>query len=153
MENLEAILSEHPFFRGLKEDHLNLIVGCASNVRFDAGKYILREEEDANQFYLIRFGKVALELVTPNKGPIIIETLDQGDILGWSWLIPPYTWHFDARALELTRAIALDGKCLRNKIEADHELGYVVMKRFSELMVQRFQTTRLQLLDMYANRD
>jgi CRP/FNR family cyclic AMP-dependent transcriptional regulator len=153
MENLEAILAEHPFFRGLKEDHLSLIVSCASNVRFDAGKYILREGEDANQFYLIRFGKVALELVTPNKGPMIIETLDQGDILGWSWLIPPYTWHFDARAIELTRAIALDGKCLRKKVEADHELGYVVMKRFSELMVQRFQVTRLQLLDMYANRD
>lgn len=153
MENLEAILAEHPFFRGLKEDYLNLIVGCASNVRFDAGKYILREGEDANQFYLIRFGKVSLELVTPNKGPVIIETLDQGDILGWSWLIPPYTWHFDARALELTRAIALDGKCLRTKVDGDHELGYLVMKRFSELMVQRFQSTRLQLLDMYANRD
>jgi CRP/FNR family cyclic AMP-dependent transcriptional regulator len=153
MENLESILAEHPFFHGLRPDHLNLLVGCASNVRFDAGKYILREGEEANQFFLIRFGRVALELGTPNKGPVIIETLDQGEILGWSWLIPPYTWHFDARALELTRAIALDGKCLRKKIEADHELGYVVMKRFSELMVQRFQVTRLQLLDMYGNRD
>ncbi len=152
MENLESILAEHPFFQGLKEDHLNLIVGCASNVRFDAGKYILREGEEANTFYLLRFGKVALELVTPNKGAIIIETLDQGDILGWSWLIPPYMWRFDAKAIELTRAIAIDGKCLRRKVEADHDLGYEIMKRFSELLSKRFEATRFQLLDMYGNR-
>jgi CRP-like cAMP-binding protein len=127
-------------------------VGCSSNVRFDAGKYILREGEEANTFYLLRFGKVALELVTPNKGAIIIETLDQGDILGWSWLIPPYMWRFDAKAIELTRAIAIDGKCLRRKVEADHDLGYEIMKRFSELLSKRFEATRFQLLDMYGNR-
>ena len=152
METLESIIAEHPFFRGLKEEHLNLLVGCASNVRFDGGKYILREGEEANQFYLVRFGRVSLELMTPGKGPMIIETIGEGDILGWSWLVPPYTWHFDARAVDLTRLIALDGKCLRRKIEADHDLGYEVLRRFSELMVRRFQHTRLQLMDVYGNR-
>jgi len=152
MENLEHILGEHPFFRGLKQEHLHLLVGCASNVRFDAGQYILREGAEANQFFLIRFGKVSLEMVTPNKGPMIIETLGEGDIVGWSWLVPPYTWHFDARALDLTRLIALDGKCLRRKIEQDHDLGYEVLRRFADLMVKRFEATRLQFMDVYGNR-
>jgi CRP/FNR family cyclic AMP-dependent transcriptional regulator len=152
MENLEHIIAEHPFFKGLKPEHLTLLVGCASNVRMDAGKYILREGGEANQFYLIRGGKVSLELQTPNRKSTIIETMEEGDILGWSWLVPPYTWHFDAKTIELTRMIALDGKCLRRKIEADHELGYEVFKRFSELMVKRFHSTRLQLMDLYGNR-
>jgi hypothetical protein len=77
--------------------------------------------------------------------------LGEGEILGWSWLIPPYNWHFDARAVELTRAIALDGKCLRNKCEQDHDLGYELLKRFAHIMEQRLQATRLQLLDVYGN--
>ncbi len=152
MENLEHILGEHPFFQGLKHEHLHLLVGCASNVRFDAGQYILREGAEANTFYLVRFGKVALEMGTPNKGPMIIETIGEGDLLGWSWLVPPYTWHFDARAMELTRAISIDGKCLRRKIDNDHELGYEFLRRFSDLMVKRFDATRLQLMDVYGNR-
>ncbi len=152
MEDLKKILAEHPFFKGLHEEHISIIVGCASNVRFDAGKMILREGEEANQFYLIRAGKVTLQLMTPNKGPIIIETLAEGDILGWSWLVPPYTWHFDAKALELTRMIALDGKCLRNKCESDHNLGFELLKRFGDIMIKRLESTRLQLLDIYGDR-
>jgi CRP-like cAMP-binding protein len=94
---------------------------------------------------------VALEIVAPQRGPIIVETLGEGDILGWSWLIPPYNWHFDARAVELTRAIALDGKCLRTKCEADHDLGYELLKRFTNIMEQRLEATRLQLLDIYGD--
>jgi CRP/FNR family cyclic AMP-dependent transcriptional regulator len=115
MEDLKRILAAHSFFSGLQEEYLSVIVGCASNVRFDSGKMILREGEEANHFYLIREGKVSLQLITPNKGPITIATLHEGDILGWSWLVPPYTWHFDAKALATTRVIALDGKCLREK--------------------------------------
>jgi CRP/FNR family cyclic AMP-dependent transcriptional regulator len=152
MEDLKKILVEHPFFKGLQEDYFSLIIGCASNVRFDTGKMIMREGEEANHFYLIRAGKVSLQLMTPNKGPIIIETLDEGDILGWSWLVPPYTWHFDAKALELTRMIALDGKCLRNKCESDHNLGYELLKRFGDIMAKRLESTRLQLLDIYGDR-
>ena len=119
-------------------------------MRFDEGKFLFREGEEANNFYVIRAGRVAIEIFSPKRGPITVQTVREGDVLGWSWLFPPYRWHFDARALELTRAISLDGKCLRNKCEEDHDLGYELMKRFSEVMIQRLQATRLQLLDLYA---
>ncbi|MHB8580776.1 MAG: cyclic nucleotide-binding domain-containing protein [Ignavibacteriaceae bacterium] len=150
MENLEKILSEHLFLQGLESHYLDLIVGCASNVKFDAGQFIFHEGEEANQFYVIRHGKVALEIFSPERGAIEIDTLEEGDVLGWSWLIPPYHWRFDARAVELTRAIALDGKCLRNKCEEDHDLGYQLLKRFAHIIEQRLQSTRLQLLDVYG---
>jgi CRP/FNR family cyclic AMP-dependent transcriptional regulator len=150
METLEPILAEHPFIKGLEPHHVQLIVGCASNMRFDVGQFMLREGEEANQFYIIRKGKVALEIFSPEKGPIIIDTLGDGEVLGWSWLIPPYHWRFDARAVELTRAIALDGKCLRNKCEEDHDLAYELLKRFAHLMEERLEATRLQLMDMYG---
>ena len=152
MEDLKNILADHLFFSGFNEEYFALIVGCASNVRVDASKMILREGEDANQFYLIRSGKVSIQLMTPNKGPVIIQTLHEGDILGWSWLVPPFTWHFDAKAIELTRMIALDGKCLRAKCENDHDLGYELLKRFADIMTKRLESTRLQLLDIYGDR-
>jgi CRP/FNR family transcriptional regulator, cyclic AMP receptor protein len=149
MDTLEPLLSEHPFLKGLDQKHLQLITGCASNVRFDAGQIIFREGEEADQFYIIRQGKVALQIYTPGRGSIIIDTLTDGEILGWSWLIPPYQWRFDAVATELTRAIALDGKCLRNKCEADHDLGYELLKRFSSIVDSRLESTRIRLVDMY----
>ena len=144
------VLSEHPFFKGLDPQKLQFIASCASNVRFDEGKFLFREGEDANTFYVIRAGKIAIEIFSPKRGALTIQTLGEGEVLGWSWLFPPYRWHFDAKALELTRAISLDGKCLRDKCEVDHDLGYELMKRFSDVMIQRLQATRLQVLDLYA---
>jgi CRP/FNR family cyclic AMP-dependent transcriptional regulator len=152
MENLERILAEHRFFAGLEPRYLELLVGCASNVRFDAGQTIFREGEQANKFYLIRHGRVALDIYAAERGTITIDTLDEGDVLGWSWLVPPYHWQFDARAVELTRAIALDGKCLREKSEKDHDLGYELLMRFVHIIEQRLQATRLQLLNVYEPR-
>ena len=151
-ESLERILGEHPFFKGLEGPYLELFVDCASNVRFSAGEILFREGEEANQFYMIRQGKVALELLTSERGPISVQTVGEGDVLGWSWLIPPYRWRFGARAVELTRAIALDGKCLRKKSEEDHDLGYELLRRFSSIIVERLEATRLQLLDVYKAR-
>ena len=150
METLARLLAEHPFLQGLQPEHIELLTGCASNVRFDSGQFIFREGDEANHFYIIRHGKVALEIYAPGKGPITIETLEEGDILGWSWLFPPYHWHFDARAVELTRAIALDGKCLRTKCDEDPSLGYELVKRFSHVLVDRLQATRMKLLDLYG---
>jgi len=152
MQTLEPVLAEHPFFQGLAPEYLRVLVGCASNVRFEAGQQIFREGEEANEFYLIRHGKVALEVYVPGRGSITIQTLGVGEILGWSWLVPPYQWRFDARAVELTRAIALDGKCLRTKCEDDPRLGFALLKRFAHVMTERLQATRLQLLDVYGNR-
>ncbi len=151
MEDLRKILKEHPFFAKLPAKYLDMVVGCASNVRFDAGEYIFKEGQKADTFYLIRHGKVSIETYIPNQGPVVIDTAEAGQVLGWSWLFPPYRWHFDARALELTRAVALDGKCLRKKQEKDHELGYYLMKDFAQIMEEVLQATRLRLLDLYRN--
>jgi CRP/FNR family cyclic AMP-dependent transcriptional regulator len=150
MRTLESYLEGHPFLQGLESKYIKLIVGCASNVRFKAGEFIFREGEEANQFFLVRKGSVALELFAPGRGPLTIQTLGEGEVLGWSWLIPPYHWHFDARAVELTTAIALDGKCLRTKCEEDRTLGYELLKRFAHIIEQSLQATRLQLLDVYG---
>jgi CRP-like cAMP-binding protein len=152
METLEPILAQHPFLKELEPRHLKILVGCASNVRLNAGQILFHESEEANQFYMIRQGKVAIEILAPELGPITVQTLGEGDVLGWSWLIPPYRWRFSARAVELTRAIALDGKCLRQKSEEDHDLGYELLKRFSGIIVERLEATRLQLLDVYKTR-
>jgi len=150
-ESLERILGEHPFFGGMDEPYLQLFVDCASNVRFNAGETIFREGEDADKFYLIRQGKVALETSAPQRGSVIIQTLGEGEVLGWSWLVAPFRWRFNARVVEAVRAIALDGKCLRGRSEEDHDLGYELMKRAAQIMEQRLQATRLQLLDVYGS--
>ena len=150
METLERILAAHPFFEGLAPEHLALLVGCATNVRFDAGAFLFRTGEEANRFFLLREGTVALEAAAPGRQPVVAQTLGAGEILGWSWLVPPYHWVFDARALAPTRAIALDGKCLRTKCEADHDLGYELLKRTAHILWERLEAARLQLLDAYA---
>ncbi len=152
MHTLEPILAEHPFLKGLKQEHLELLVGCASNVRFEAGAFVFRQGQEANHFYILRDGKVAVELFAPQKGAVAIDTYGEGDVLGWSWLIPPYHWRFDARAVEPTRAIMLDARCMRTKCENDHELGYELMKRFAKIIEQRLDATRWQLLDVYGVR-
>ncbi len=150
METLEPILAEHPFLKGLAPSHLKLLVGCAENVRFDAGMFVFREGTEADRFFIIRHGSVALEMYSPERGAVPIQTVGEGEVIGWSWLVPPYHWHYDARATELTRAIALDGVCLRQKCEEDHELGYELLKRFAHIMEKRLEATRLQLLDVYG---
>jgi len=150
METLEPILAAHPFFHGLKPEYLSLITGCASNVRFKADEVIYKEGDAANYFYLIRQGKVGLQIHAPQKGYITIQTIGEGDILGWSWIVPPYKTRFTAMTFEETRAVALDGKCLRGKCDDDYRLGYEFYKRFTDIIVQRLQATRLQLLDVYG---
>ncbi|MBI2264633.1 MAG: cyclic nucleotide-binding domain-containing protein [Armatimonadetes bacterium] len=149
MHTLEPILTEHPFLKGLNHAYIQLITGCARNVRFEPGQFLFREGEEANEFYIIRHGRVVMEIFTPERTAIPIQTVEEGEIIGWSWLIPPYHWHFDAQAVDMVRAIALDGKCLRNKCEEDHDMGYELLKRFAHIMEQRLQAARLQLLDVY----
>jgi CRP-like cAMP-binding protein len=152
MEGLEHILREHPFFAGFAPEHSKLVAGCARNHRFDAGAYLFREGEPANEFFLIRHGRVALEIVAPGQTPIVFATLGEGEIVGAAWLVPPYRWTFDARAIELVRAIGIDAACLRGKCEADHHLGYEMMKRFLPVFVKRLHSTQLQILDVYGKR-
>jgi len=106
--------------------------------------------EEANQFFVLRQGKVTVELSAAGRKPIVIQILEGGEILGWSWLVPPYQWRFDARAIEPTRAIAFYGKCLRTQCEEDHDLGYELLKHFTTIIGERLDAASLQLLDTYG---
>lgn len=151
MDTLEPILKKHPFFENLDPRYIELLTGCATNERYDAGSYLFREGDEAIKFFIIRHGRVSVEIGTAS-GPLLLYTHDEGDVVGWSWLFSPYHWHFSGRALELARVIALDGVCLRAKCEEDPALGYEFMKRFSHKMMHSLDSTRLQLLDMYGVR-
>jgi len=150
IHSLDSVIREHSFFRGLDEKYIQFIVGCARNVKFEEDQFIFSEGDPAERFYFIRDGLVSIELVIPNKGPTTLQTLSDGDMLGWSWLTPPYRWHFGARALRRTRALDFDGKCLREKCEEDHDLGYEILKRFASVVTERLDSARLQLLDVYG---
>lgn len=150
MQNLKNILAEHPFLANLNPDYLETMAGCAANVNFEAGQFIFHEGDKAGEFYLIRHGKIALQMHIPGRGPITIQTLGEGEVLGWSWLLPPYKKQFDAYTLELTRATALNGACIIEKCEKDPKMGYEILKRFAAIMGERLHATRLQLLDIYG---
>ena len=149
MEDLARLLKEHPFLRGLEDRHLEFLTGCASNVRYAADEFLFKEGHESNASYLVRTGRIALEISVPGRGPVQLQTIEPGEVLGWSWLYPPYRWQFDARAVEPVRAFALDGACLRTKCEADHDLGYEVVKRFLYQVHTGLERTRMQLLDIY----
>jgi CRP/FNR family transcriptional regulator, cyclic AMP receptor protein len=144
-ESIEQLLSQHLFFRGMAPEHLAFLAECSSYVRFEAGQHLCREGDSADFFYIVHHGLVALEL-SKDQGNIAFQSLEAGDVLGWSWLVPPYQWRFNARALEATRAIAFNARCLRAKCEANHELGYQLLVRLVQVMTQRLETTRRQLL-------
>jgi CRP/FNR family transcriptional regulator, cyclic AMP receptor protein len=151
MRTIDELLAEIPALEGLRTDYLELIAGCARNRVFDPGDQLMREGEPADDFYVIRDGDVALETYVPQRGALAIETLHNGDLLGWSWLVPPYRTMFDARALAQTHTVSFDGACLRGKCEEDHELGYELLTRFTAVIVERLQATRLRLLDVYGD--
>jgi CRP/FNR family cyclic AMP-dependent transcriptional regulator len=150
METLQPILAEHPFFADLDPAYLELLVGCAKNVRFDADTYLFHDGEEANAFFLIRHGRVAIE-VEAGGVPSVVATLEPGGILGLTWLIPPYVRQVSARAVTLTRAISLDGACLRRKCDADHDLGYELLKRLSREMEERLHGAWLRVADIYGS--
>jgi CRP-like cAMP-binding protein len=150
MDGLTPLLEEHPFFAGMKPDDLALIAGCARNARFDAGEYLCREGSPAREFYLVRSGSVSLELHAPGRGTLVLQTISEGEILGFSWLMPPHVWMFDGRASQATRVLAFDGACLRGKCEEDTRLGYNLMKRVARVMIERLQSLRLQLADVFG---
>ncbi len=150
MKTLDSLVLDAPVFAGLDARFAGQLAGCAKNAGFSSGASIFREGDPADTFWLIRRGRVALELNTPNRGGLMIETLEAGEVLGWSWLFPPYRWHFDARAIGDVRAVAVDGACLRGKCDEDPALGYDLVLRFSQVMIERLRATRLRLLDVYG---
>jgi len=148
--SLEAALAEHPFLAGLSEHQHRLLSDCAMLSHFEPGEFLMREGDLANRFYLIIRGKVTLESYVKSRGRVAVQTVAGGDILGWSWLFPPYYWHFDAQAAEPTDVIFLYATPLRKECEDDHDLGYELFKRLSAVIINRLQATRKQLLDLNA---
>jgi len=151
--NIVEEIAAHAFFADLPSAMVQLVAGCGRNQRFQAGELIFRQDEPADHFYLIRHGQVAVELHGAGHGTVQIQSLHEGDVLGWSWLFPPYRWQMDARAVQLCRTVQFDGGCLRRKCDDDPVLGYELMKRFARIATQRFQQARMQLLDLYAAPD
>jgi len=151
MKTLASVIAEVPLFKDMRPEYLELLSGCASNVKFDAGGYVFRQGDRADRFFVIRHGRVSQEVFVPQRGPVAVATLKEGDTVGWAWLIPPYQHQMDARAIVLTRALAFDGACLRGKFEQDPRLGFELMQKFAQLMVKTVQAARLQILDIYGS--
>jgi CRP/FNR family cyclic AMP-dependent transcriptional regulator len=149
--DIAGLVAGHPLLAGLPGDAVELVAGCARNVVFDAGELLLAEGEPANTLYLLRRGRVALEVHAPGRGAAVIETIGPGHVVGWSWLFPPYRYQFDARATEPVGALAVDGACLRAKADADPAFGYELMKRFGSIILERLQAARVRLLDLYGD--
>ena len=151
MDDMRDLIAEFGLFAGLPKETIELAAGCAKNVAFDAGARILTEGHSAETFYLIRRGRASLQVRRPSGKAILIETLGPGSVLGLSWLVPPYRWHFDAVALEPVGAVAIDGACLRGKADADSSFGYGLLQRISQVLLERLQSTRERLLDVYGS--
>lgn len=145
MKSLESLVAEHPFLAGMSPEHVKILAASAMQTQFAAGEMIFREGEPANRFYLIQEGCVALESAPQDREEVLIQTIGAGDVLGWSWLFPPYYWHFDARTVEPTRAIFFYGTRLREQCEENPGLGFELMKRFAQVLIKRLQSTRKQL--------
>ncbi len=150
MRELARLLREFPFFVDMPAEDLAQIVSCATEQRFSAGLHLFHEGEPADRLYLVRQGRVALELYVPGKGALYLDSVEAGEIVGLSWLFPPHRWQMDARAVTDLRMIAIDGTSLRCKCKTDPRLGYELMQRLSHVAQQRMQSARLRLLDLYG---
>ena len=147
-EKLEAQVAAHPFFIGMSAHYIRLLSDCALATRFEKDQVIFHAGETANRFYLIESGKVVLESAADaGSAPVIIDTIAAGDLLGWSWIFPPFIWHFTARAVQPTSSIFFYGTILREYCEKDPKLGYELFKRMSEVMMRRLQRARTELLE------
>jgi CRP/FNR family cyclic AMP-dependent transcriptional regulator len=148
---MRELVERHPFMAGVSEESLELVVGCARNVAFAPSSLLCAEGESADTFYLLRRGRVSVNVHAPGRGSIVIETVGPGDVVGWSWLVPPFRWTFDARAMDRVGCIAIDGACLRAKSLTDPSLGFELLSKVSVTLLARLQATRMRLLDLYGD--
>ena len=142
----ESANFEHPFLNGMDEQNRWIFLNGAAEQEFAPGEIIFREGEPANTLYLIKSGQVAIEATAPGAEPTDIQILSSGEVLGWSWLFPPFAWHFQARALQPTTVICCDGGRLLVEAEENPAFGYDLMRRISQIVIRRLQTTRQRLL-------
>jgi CRP-like cAMP-binding protein len=153
VRTLIDLLDEIPALRALSSGHREAIAGCTRNRVYERGEALLREGGPADEFFIVRHGLVSIETEVPGRGAVTLETLHGGDVLGWSWLLPPYRSAFGASALATTRVLAIDGACLRGKCDTDPALGYDLFKVMAAVFGERLRDTRLRLLDLYGDGD
>jgi CRP-like cAMP-binding protein len=145
MASLKETLAQHPFLKGFNPAFLQFLAENAVKKQFDSGHYLLREGEETHQFFLIQQGKVALGTFILGRGVTTIQTLDDGELVGWSWLIPPHQWRFSALAITPVSTIAFEAQPIRQKCEDDHDFGYDLLKRMALVIGQRLTATRMRL--------
>lgn len=144
------VLAEFPFFEGFDPAFLSALAPFARARSFDAGVSIVREGDVADAFYLVRTGKVALEVVAHDRPRRTIQTVGPNEVLGWSWLVPPHLWRLDARTVKATRVVAIDAPKLRAALATDPSEGYRFLLRLLPVIAERLENTRVQLLDLHA---
>jgi len=147
--SLARSLREHSMCKDLLEGQIEFLAGCVKNLRIPAGKFLFREGKSADELYLVRSGKLAVEIQNGGRGTLVLETVGADDALGWAALNPPYRWTADVRAIEPSLVFAVDGACLRQKLDADHSFGYAFMRRLLAEIHERLERARLQSLDVY----
>lgn len=152
IHHFDEILAAHPLFKSFDAETIALFAGCAKNEHFRAGTRIYAEGAPADRFFILQHGDVSMEIATPRSEPLIVETLSDGELFGWSWLVPPYRHTNDAVALTEVRAISLDGACLRAKSEANPALGYKMFQSWVPHLATRLKSLRLQVLDLYGTK-
>ena len=141
-----ATLATHPFLRGMSRDQLSMLAETACDVRFPAKRRLFEDGGNATRFWLIQCGHVSLDLDVPGEGPVVIETIGMGELLGWSWLFPPYKWAFGAVAATAVEAFEFDAPAVRNRCAADPALGYQLNQRITEVLAKRLRATRIRLI-------
>jgi CRP/FNR family transcriptional regulator, cyclic AMP receptor protein len=151
MHTLDQLLAQHPFFAGLDPDDAGFVARCGVNRVVGVDQFLFRAGDRADQFFVVRSGRVAVELYAPGRGPLILDTVGEGAVLDAAWLIPPYRWQFDARAVTTVRLVALDATCLRARCDEYPALGYRLMQRTAVIMQERLAAARVRLLDLYGD--
>jgi CRP-like cAMP-binding protein len=151
IHSIQPLLEAHDFFAGFPQDFIEYLVSCAKNVAFEQSDWLMREGQPATHFYLIRRGSVRLQIHGAQRGPLTIQTASPGDLIGWSWLIPPHVTRFSAQALERVVVLEFDGVCVRKKCDDNPAVGYKVVQRVASVLAQRLSAARLQLLDIYGS--
>src|ERR1051325_9925266 len=141
-DSIKQILEACPFFAGMKSEHLRIIAEGATQATFGPEEFVFQEGEPANRLYLVKSGRIAVEAHEPANGTIRVQVLGPGDILGWSWMFPPFVWHLRARAVEPVKVIVLNAAHLLICAEREHDFGYELMKRVAQVVIHRLQITR-----------
>ena len=146
---IEKYLSTHEFFSGLSPEFIGFLARCASEQQIEPGQVLFQQGERAHRFYLIRNGSISIEVPAITGPTLKVQSLGASQILGWSWLIPPYKWSFQAKAEAQTALFAFDGDAVLARCEEEPKFGYALLKRFASLMAERLGVARQRMMDQW----